>query len=68
MDKVNKLILAACVASCMAGSAWAAAPTGVDYGHGTLHFTGSVINSPCSIAPGDEDIDVPLVSASDIRR
>lgn len=35
MDKVNKLILAACVASCMAGSAWAAAPTGVDYGHGS---------------------------------
>ncbi|EJK3400688.1 fimbrial protein, partial [Salmonella enterica] len=60
MDKVNKLVLAACVAGCMTSSAWAAAPTGVDYGHGTLHFTGSVINSPCSIAPGDEDINVPL--------
>lgn len=60
MDKVNKLVLAACVAGCMTSGAWAAAPTGVDYGHGTLHFTGSVINSPCSIAPGDEDIDVPL--------
>ncbi|EHO0178200.1 fimbrial protein [Salmonella enterica] len=61
MNKVTKkLILAACVAGCMTSSTWAAAPTGVDYGHGTLHFTGSVINSPCSIAPGDEDIDVPL--------
>lgn len=60
MNKVNKLILSACVAGGMANGAWAAAPTGADYGHGTLHFTGSVINSPCSIAPGDEDIDVPL--------
>lgn len=60
MNKFNKLILSACVAGSMASSAWAAAPTGADYGHGTLHFTGSVINSPCSIAPGDEDIDVPL--------
>ncbi|EEP5102207.1 fimbrial protein [Salmonella enterica] len=61
MNKVTKkLVLAACVAGCMTSSAWAADPTGADYGHGTLHFTGSVINSPCSIAPGDENIDVPL--------
>ncbi|AYL64846.1 fimbrial protein [Citrobacter cronae] len=60
MNKVNKLILSACVAGSMVNGAWAAAPVGADYGHGTLHFTGSVINSPCSIAPGDEDIDVPL--------
>ena len=58
--KTNKLILAVLITGSMTGSALAAAPTGADYGHGTLHFTGSVINSPCSIAPGDEDIDVPL--------
>ncbi|EAA8170050.1 fimbrial protein [Salmonella enterica subsp. enterica serovar Adelaide] len=60
--RINTLILSALISGSMVGStaALAAAPSGADYGHGTLHFTGSVINSPCSIAPGDEDIDVPL--------
>ncbi|EEM2503382.1 TPA: fimbrial protein [Salmonella enterica subsp. indica] len=58
--KANKFILSVVIAGGMTGSAIAAAPTGADFGHGTLHFTGSVINSPCSIAPGDEDIDIPL--------
>lgn len=57
---MKKLILTACISGAMVSSAWAAAPTGADFGHGTLHFTGSVINAPCSIAPGDENIDVPL--------
>lgn len=61
MKSLNKLILASAI-SCIAGSAWAvdAPPVGSDLGHGTLHITGSVINAPCSIAPGDESIDVPL--------
>ncbi|EEP0988719.1 MULTISPECIES: fimbrial protein [Enterobacteriaceae] len=61
MKSLNKLILASAI-SCIAGSTWAAdvPPTGSDLGHGTLHITGSVINAPCSIAPGDESIDVPL--------
>ncbi|ELO4114571.1 fimbrial protein [Salmonella enterica] len=58
MGKV-KLFVAICMAGSV-GTALAAAPTGADFCHGTLHFTGSVINSPCSIAPGDENIDVPL--------
>ncbi|HHR4183563.1 fimbrial protein [Citrobacter cronae] len=61
MMKVTKLILPLLIAGGVTSNVtWAAAPTGPDFGHGTLHFTGSVINSPCSIAPGDEDIDVPL--------
>ncbi|EAX5600920.1 fimbrial protein [Salmonella enterica] len=62
MKSFNKLILASCIFGGISSSALAAgaAPTGTDLGHGTLHFTGSVINSPCSIAPGDEDINVPL--------
>ncbi|EJM1006519.1 fimbrial protein [Klebsiella oxytoca] len=61
MKSINKLILASAV-SCIAGSVWAAdiPAAGSDLGHGTLHITGSVINAPCSIAPGDESIDVPL--------
>ena len=59
--KVNKLILSVIIAGGMSsGAVYAAGPTGTDSGHGTLHFTGSIINSPCSIAPGDENIDVPL--------
>lgn len=54
---MNKLILSALIAGSITTSmVWAA----VDTGQGTLHFTGSVIDSPCSVAPGDEDIDVPL--------
>lgn len=61
MKSLNKLILASAI-SCIAGGAWAAdaPPAGSDLGHGTLHITGSIINAPCSIAPGDESIDVPL--------
>ena len=35
-------------------------PTGTDQGSGRIHFTGPVINAPCSIAPGDEDINVNM--------
>lgn len=59
--KANNIILSAVITGVLTGStALAAAPTGSDFGHGTLHFTGSVINSPCSVAPGDEDINVSL--------
>lgn len=61
MKSFNKLILVSAM-SCVMSSAWAAdvPPSGTDLGHGTLHITGSVINAPCSIAPGDESIDVSL--------
>ncbi|MFU9136858.1 fimbrial protein [Erwinia tasmaniensis] len=36
------------------------APTGTDQGSGRIHFTGTVINAPCSIAAGDEDINVDM--------
>ncbi|AEX50350.1 fimbrial protein [Rahnella aquatilis] len=35
-------------------------PTGADQGSGRIHFTGTVINAPCSIAAGDEDINVNM--------
>ncbi len=37
-----------------------AAPSGSDQGSGRIHFTGTVINAPCSIAAGDEDINVNM--------
>lgn len=37
-----------------------AAPSGADQGSGRIHFTGTVINAPCSISPGDEDINVNM--------
>lgn len=36
------------------------APSGADQGSGRIHFTGTVINAPCSIAAGDEDINVNM--------
>ena len=52
--------LTAIVSALATGSAFAADPQGSDQGSGRVHFTGSVINAPCSIAPGDEDINVDL--------
>ncbi|WP_413531427.1 fimbrial protein [Rahnella inusitata] len=47
-------------ASAFAEDATGTPPTGTDQGSGRIHFTGTVINAPCSIAPGDEDINVDM--------
>ena len=47
-------------ASAFAEEATGTPPTGTDQGSGRIHFTGTVINAPCSIAPGDEDINVDM--------
>lgn len=62
MTKLNTKACAVAVAlSAFASSAtFAAEATGSDQGSGRIHFTGTVINAPCSIAPGDEDINVDL--------
>lgn len=61
MTKLNtKACVVAAALSAFASSAFAAAPQGTDQGSGRIHFTGTVINAPCSIAPGDEDINVDL--------
>ena len=62
MITLNKkaCVLAAVVSALASGSVFAADATGTDQGSGRIHFTGTVINAPCSIAPGDEDINVNL--------
>lgn len=56
--KKNTLILA--MSAFVSASAFADAPVGADQGSGRIHFTGTVINAPCSVAPGDADINVDM--------
>ncbi|AKJ43418.1 fimbrial protein [Pragia fontium] len=53
--KLNKIVLAVSLAFGVASFAQAA-----DQGHGTITFTGSIIDAPCSIAPETADQTVDL--------
>ncbi|MDV5227246.1 fimbrial protein [Providencia rettgeri] len=58
---MKKIILATLISGAMSASALA-----VDAGQGTVTFTGSIISAPCSIAPGEENQEVPLGQVSDV--
>lgn len=58
---MKKVILATLISGAMSASALA-----VDAGAGTVTFTGSIISSPCSIAPGEENQEVALGQVSDV--
>lgn len=57
--KLNKIMMAAVVAFGMSSVAHAA-----DQGHGTVTFTGSIIDAPCSIHPDSVDQTVEMGSIS----
>ncbi|TDB56866.1 fimbrial protein [Photorhabdus khanii] len=60
--KLNKLVMALGLGMALvAGSVNAANPS---QGHGTVTFTGSIIDAPCSITPETVDQIVPLGSIS----
>ena len=44
----------------LASSAFISQAFAADEGNGRIHFTGTVINAPCSIAPNSTDISVDL--------
>ncbi|EAA3274902.1 fimbrial protein [Salmonella enterica subsp. enterica serovar Brunei] len=59
----NKIILAMAAADMMYGASVFAAdttPTAGPFGSGKILFTGTITNSPCDIAPGDDAITVPF--------
>lgn len=59
----NKIILAMAAAGMMYGASVFAAdttPTAGSFGSGKIIFTGTITNSPCDIAPGDDAITVPF--------
>lgn len=58
---MKKVILATLISGSMSESALA-----VDAGSGTVTFTGSIIEAPCSIAPGEENLEVPLGQVSNV--
>lgn len=58
----NKIILAMAAAGMMYGASVYAAdlPKSGPFGSGKIIFTGTITNSPCDIAPGDDAITVPF--------
>lgn len=58
---MKKVILATLISGVMSASALAA-----NSGSGDITFTGSIISAPCSIAPGEENQEVPLGQVSDV--
>ena len=63
MFNAKRKTLVIALSACISASAFAdytTPPTGADQGSGRIHFTGTVINAPCSIAAGDEDINVNM--------
>ncbi|WP_455812648.1 fimbrial protein [Pseudomonas graminis] len=61
---MNKIVLAMSLALGMASFAHAA--PAVDQGHGSITFTGSIIEAPCSIAPESVDQTVSLGQVSNV--
>ncbi|CAI1057864.1 fimbrial protein [Serratia entomophila] len=59
--KLNKIMMAAVIAFGASSLAHAA-----DQGHGTVTFTGSIIDAPCSIAPETADQTVDLGQVSNV--
>ncbi|MBG5898532.1 fimbrial protein [Providencia stuartii] len=57
---MKKVILATLISGAMSSAALAGA------GSGTVTFTGSIIEAPCSIAPGEENQEVPLGQVSNV--
>jgi type 1 fimbria pilin len=65
--KLNKTVLCVSLALGIASFAHAADPTPVkDQGHGTVTFTGSIIDAPCSIDPDTIDQTVNLGQVSNV--
>ncbi|HHQ4308826.1 TPA: fimbrial protein [Serratia fonticola] len=62
--KLNKIVLGVSLALGIASFANAADIT--DQGHGTVTFTGSIIDAPCSISPDSIDQTVDLGQVSDV--
>ncbi|EMD3918521.1 fimbrial protein StdA, partial [Salmonella enterica] len=62
MRTKSLLTIALAAAGMMYGASVFAAgttPTAGPFGEGRITFTGTITNSPCDIAPGDDAITVP---------
>lgn len=62
LKKTTLAIMAASAMMC-GSSAFASTTTG-PFGSGTIHFTGTITNSPCNIAPGDDALAVSFGQVS----
>lgn len=60
MLKKTSLTVLVTSAMMFGASAFAAPPTSGPFGSGTIHFTGTITNSPCTVAPGDDALVVPF--------
>ncbi|HAT6801625.1 TPA: fimbrial protein [Citrobacter freundii] len=58
MLKKTSLTVLATAAMMFGATVSAAPPTTGPFGSGTIHFTGTITNSPCTVAPGDDALVV----------
>ncbi|MEY0231390.1 fimbrial protein [Providencia manganoxydans] len=58
---MKKIILATLISGAMSASAFA-----INAGTGIVNFSGSIIEAPCSIAPGEDKQDVDLGQVSNV--
>ncbi|EBW7255754.1 fimbrial protein [Salmonella enterica subsp. enterica serovar Gatow] len=58
------LTMAVFVSATAYAASEASAVTGGDFGGGTINFSGSVTEAPCSIAPGDDNQNIKLGQVS----
>lgn len=64
--KLNKTVLAVSLALGITSFAYAADDAVKDQGHGTVTFTGSIIDAPCSIDPDTIDQTINLGQVSNV--
>lgn len=62
---MKKTLLATLTMAALTGSTGAYAAPGGDFGGGTINFTGSVTQAPCSIAPTDDNQTISLGQVSE---
>lgn len=58
--KTSLAIMATATMMCGTSAFADTPPTTGPFGSGTIHFTGTITNSPCNIAPGDDALVVPF--------
>ncbi|HAK4778113.1 TPA: fimbrial protein [Salmonella enterica] len=56
--KTSLVVLTTAVMMCGTSVFAATTPTSGPFGSGTIHFTGTITNSPCTVAPGDDALAV----------
>ncbi|ECH9488504.1 fimbrial protein [Salmonella enterica subsp. enterica] len=62
--KTSLAVITAATMLCGTSAFAATTPTTGPFGNGTIHFSGTITNSPCAVAPGDDALEVSFGQVS----